>query len=43
MSKIGALVAYKGRPAHVVSSTTHKYEISFADEALKKLERRTSD
>ena len=31
MSKIGALVAYKGRPAQVVSSTTHKYEISFSD------------
>jgi len=28
---IGALVAYKGRPAKVVSSTTHKYEISFSD------------
>ena len=31
MSKIGALVAYKGRPAEVVSSITHKYEISFSD------------
>ena len=31
LSKIGALVAYKGRPAEVVSSITHKYEISFSD------------
>mgnify|MGYP001484521233 CR=1 FL=1 len=37
MSKIGALVAYKGRPAHVVSSTTHKYEISFSDGSKQKV------
>ena len=37
MSKIGALVAYKGRPAHIVSSTTHKYEISFADGSSQKV------
>ena len=37
MSKIGALVAYKGRPAHVVSSTTHKYEISFSDGSSQKV------
>ena len=37
MSKIGSLVAYKGRPAHVVSSTTHKYEISFADGSSQKV------
>ena len=37
MSIIGALVAYKGRPAKVVSSTTHKYEISFADGSSQKV------
>ena len=37
LSKIGSLVAYKGRPAHVVSSTTHKYEISFADGSSQKV------
>ncbi len=37
MSKIGALVAYKGRPAQVVSSTTHKYEISFSDGSKQKV------
>ncbi len=37
MSKIGALVAYKGRPAQVVSSTTHKYEISFSDGSRQKV------
>ncbi|MDC0181233.1 ribonuclease catalytic domain-containing protein [Candidatus Thioglobus sp.] len=37
MSKIGALVAYKGRPAQVVSSTTHKYEISFLDGSKQKV------
>ena len=37
MSKIGALVAYKGRPAQVVSSTTHKYEISFSDGSSQKV------
>ena len=37
LSKIGALVAYKGRPAHVVSSTTHKYEISFSDGSSQKV------
>mgnify|MGYP001298280777 CR=1 FL=1 len=37
MSKIGALVVYKGRPAHIVSSTTHKYEISFADGSSQKV------
>ena len=37
MSKIGALVAYKGRPAQVVSSTTHKYEISFSDGGCQKV------
>ena len=37
MSKIGALVAYKGRPAQVVSSTSHKYEISFSDGSSQKV------
>ena len=37
MSKIGALVAYKGRPAQVVSSTTHKYEICFSDGSRQKV------
>ena len=37
MSKIGALVAYKGRPAQVISSTTHKYEISFLDGSSQKV------
>lgn len=37
LSKIGALVAYKGKPAHVVSSTTHKYEISFSDGSSQKV------
>ncbi|MDC0075099.1 ribonuclease catalytic domain-containing protein [Candidatus Thioglobus sp.] len=37
MSIIGALVAYKRRPAKVVSSTTHKYEISFSDGSKQKV------
>ena len=37
MSIIGALVAYKGRPAKVVSSSTHKYEISFSDGSKQKV------
>ena len=37
MSKIGALVAYKGRPAEVVSSITHKYEISFSDGSRRRV------
>jgi len=37
LSKIGALVAYKGRPAQVVSLTTHKYEISFSDGSRQKV------
>jgi len=37
LSNIGALVAYKGRPAQVVSSTTHKYEISFSDGSSQKV------
>ena len=37
MSKIGALVAYKGKPAKVVSATTHKYEITFSDGTSQKV------
>ena len=37
LSIIGALVAYKGRPAKVVSSSTHKYEISFSDGSKQKV------
>jgi len=34
---IGALVAYKRRPAKVVSATTHKYEITFSDGTSQKV------
>ena len=37
MSIIGALVAYKGKPAKVVASTTHKYEVSFSDGSSQKV------
>ena len=37
MSKIGALVAYKGKPAKVVSATIHKYEITFLDGTSQKV------
>ena len=37
MSIIGALVAYKGKPAKVVASTTHKYEVSFSDGSSQKI------
>ena len=37
LSIIGALVAYKGKPAKVLSSTTHKYEISFSDGSCQKV------
>ncbi|MDC1450381.1 RNB domain-containing ribonuclease [Candidatus Thioglobus sp.] len=37
MSKIGALVAYKGKPAKIVASTTHKYEVSFSDGTSQKI------
>ena len=37
MSNIGALVAYKGKPAKIVASTTHKYEISFSDGSCQKV------
>jgi exoribonuclease-2 len=37
LSKIGALVAYKGKPAKVVSATTHKYEITSSDGTSQKV------
>ena len=37
MSIIGALVAYKGKPAKIVASTTHKYEVSFSDGTSQKI------
>ena len=37
MSKVGALVAYKGKPAKIIASTTHKYEISFSDGSSQKV------
>ena len=37
MSIIGALVAYKGKPAEIVAATTHKYEVSFSDGTSQKL------
>ena len=37
MSIIGALVAYKGKPAKVVAATTHKYEVSFSDGSSQKV------
>ena len=37
MSKIGALVAYKSKPAKVVYATTHKYEITFSDGTSQKV------
>ncbi len=37
MSIIGALVAYKGKPAKVVAATTHKYEVVFSDGSSQKV------
>jgi len=37
LSIIGALVAYKGKPAKIVASTTHKYEVSFSDGSSQKV------
>ena len=31
MFKVGALVAYKGKPAKINAVTTHKYELNFSD------------
>jgi len=37
LSVIGALVAYKGKPAKIVASTTHKYEVIFSDGSSQKV------
>jgi exoribonuclease-2 len=37
LSIIGSLVAYKGKPAKVVASTTHKYEVVFSDGSSQKV------
>jgi exoribonuclease-2 len=37
LSIIGALVAYKGKPAKVVAATTHKYEVVFSDGTSQKI------
>ena len=33
MFKVGALVAYKGKPAKISAVTTHKYDLSFSDDS----------
>jgi exoribonuclease-2 len=40
LSIIGALVAYKGKPAKVVAATTHKYEVSFSDGTSQKIRKK---
>jgi len=35
--KVGALVAYKGKPAKVRAVTTHKYDLSFSDGSSRKV------
>ena len=37
MSEVGALVAYKGKPAKIIALTTHKYEIIFSDGSSQKV------
>ena len=37
MVKVGALVAYKGKPAKIVALTTHKFELNFSDGASQKV------
>ena len=37
MFKVGALVAYKGKPAKISAVTTHKYDLSFSDGASRKV------
>jgi exoribonuclease II len=37
LSIIGALIAYKGKPAKVVALTTHKFEVSFSDGSSQKV------
>lgn len=34
---VNSLVAYKGKPAHVVSVTTHKFDLEFADGSTRKV------
>ena len=37
MFKVGALVAYKGKPAKISAVTTHKYDLSFSDGVSRKV------
>ena len=37
MSLVGSLVAYKGRPAKIISSTTHKFDLAFTDGSSRKV------
>lgn len=37
MFKVGALVAYKGKPAKISAVTTHKYDLSFSDGSGRKV------
>lgn len=37
MFKVGALVAYKGKPAKITAVTTHKYDLSFSDGSSRKV------
>jgi exoribonuclease-2 len=34
---INSLVAYKGKPARIVSVTTHKFDLEFADGSTRKV------
>ena len=37
LTKVGALVVYKGKPAKIVASTTHKFELNFSDGSSQKV------
>ena len=37
MFKVGALVAYKGKPAKISAVTTHKYDLTFSDGSSRKV------
>ena len=37
MFRVGALVAYKGKPAKISAVTTHKYDLSFSDGSSRKV------
>ena len=37
MFKVGALVAYKGKPAKISAVTTHKYDLCFSDGSNRKV------